>query len=219
MKTPFFILFISVISSAKAQDYEVVLHKDLLKEAMVNTGYKVARNELYIDKLRQIQDRRDRITTYSAGIEEVQRQIFNSLSNVDNAIKNSVALYNVSVRIPKIFQNLATAAKLAAGKPYLVTIAANTAQIFTGRIIQLQDYLEQFVLSADEKTLLDPIQRTRFVLEVSTDINILYNLSEQLVSNFKLYNLNDAVNKIVPYKMYINMDARILTDMRNQFKF
>jgi len=50
-------------------------------------------------------------------------------------------------------------------------------------------------------------------------INILYNISEQLVNNFRLYNLNDAVNKIVPYKMYINMDAVIVKDMLNQFKF
>jgi hypothetical protein len=206
-------------SGAIAQDYQVVFHRDLLKEAVINTGYKVARNEMYASKLKEIQDKRERISVYATSIEEVQRQIFNSLSNVDNAIKNSVSLYNVSLRIPKIFNNLETATGLAVGKPYLISIAANTTQIFTGRIIQLQDYLEQFVLSADEKTLLDPIQRSRFVLEVSTDINILYNLSEQLVNNFKLYNLNAAVNKIVPYKMYVNMDARIVNDMINQFKF
>ena len=219
MKISFFLLLFPLATRAMAQDYEVVFHKDLLKEAVANTGYKVARNELYSDRLKQIQGKRERITAYSTSIAEVQRQIFSSLTNADNAIKNSVALYNVSLRIPKIFQNLTTATTLAAGKPYLILIAANTTQIFTGRIIQLQDYLEQFILSADEKTLLDPIQRTRFVLEVSTDINILYNMSEQLVNNFKLYNLNAAVNKIVPYKMYINMDARIVNDMRNQFKF
>lgn len=219
MKFTFFLFSMFIAGLVNGQDYEVVFHKDLLKEAVANTSYKVARNELYSNKLKEIQSKRERIAAYSTSIEEVQRQIFSSLTNVDNAIKNSLALYNVSLRIPKIFKNLRTATTLAAGKPYLISIAANTTQIFTGRIIQLQDYLEQFVLSSDEKTLMDPIQRTRFVLEVSTDINILFNLSEQLVNNFKLYNLNDAVNKIVPYKMYINMDARIVNDMLNQFKF
>jgi hypothetical protein len=219
MKLTLFLSAIFIAGAVNAQGYEVVFHQDLLKEVAANTSYKVARNELYSHKLKEIQDKRERIAAYSTSIEEVQRQIFNSLSNVDNAIKNSKALYNVALIIPKIFKNLTIATGLAAGKPYLISIAANTTQIFTGRIIQLQDYLEQFVLSADEKTLMDPIQRTRFVLEVSTDINILYNLSEQLVNNFKLYNLNDAVNRIVPYKMYINMDAQIVNDMLNQFKF
>ena len=216
MKTVLLSLFLCPLMVTAQQ---VVYHKDLMTEATANTSYKVARNALYSDKLKEIEDKRTRVTAYSTSIEEVQHQIFASLSNVDYAIKNSKALYNVSLRIPKIFENLATATSLAAGKPYLITIATNTTQIFTGRITQLQSYLEQFVLGADEKTLIDPIQRARFVLEVSTDINILYNISEQLVSNFKLYNLNDAVNKIIPYKMYINMDAVIVKDMLNQFKF
>jgi len=216
MKTALLSLFLCPLMVTAQQ---VVYHKDLMTEATANTSYKVARNALYSDKLKEIEDKRTRVTAYSTSIEEVQHQIFTSLSNVDYAIKNSKALYNVSLRIPKIFENLATATSLAAGKPYLITIAANTTQIFTGRIAQLQSYLEQFVLGADEKTLIDPIQRARFVLEVSTDINILYNISEQLVNNFKLYNLNDAVNKIIPYKMYINMDAVIVKDMLNQFKF
>ena len=216
MKTALLSLFLCPLMVTAQQ---VVYHKDLMTEATANTSYKVARNTLYSNKLKEIEDKRTRVTAYSASIEEVQHQIFASLSNVDYAIKNSKALYNVSLRIPKIFENLATATSLAAGKPYLITIAANTTQIFTGRIAQLQSYLEQFVLGADEKTLIDPIQRARFVLEVSTDINILYNISEQLVSNFRLYNLNDAVNKIIPYKMYINMDAVIVKDMLNQFKF
>ncbi len=216
MKTALLSLFLCPLLVTAQQ---IVYHKDLMAEATANTSYKVARNYLYSDKLKEIEDKRQHIATYSTGIEEVQHQIFASLSNVDNAIKKCKALYNVSLRIPKIFDNLAKATSLAAGKPYLITIAANTTQIFTGRIVELQNYLEQFVLAADEKTLIDPIQRTRFVLEVSTDLNILYNLSEQLVNNFKLYNLNDAINKIVPYKMYINMDAVIVRDMLNQFKF
>ncbi len=216
MKTALLSLFLCPLVLNAQQ---VVYHKDLMTEATANTSYKVARNTLYSDKLQEIEDKRERVATYSIGIEEVQHQIFTSLSNVDNAINNCKALYNVSLRIPKIFDNLTKATSLAAGKPYLITIASNTTQIVAGRIVELQNYLEKFVLGADEKTLIDPIQRTRFVLEVSTDINILYNISEQLVSNFKLYNLNDAVNKIIPYKMYINMDAVIVKDMLNQFKF
>src|SRR5689334_2866516 len=116
----------------KAQ--QVVYHRDLMTEATSNTNYKVAHNTLYSDKLQEIEDKRERIATYSIGIEEVQHKIFTSLSNVDNAIKNSKALYNVSLRIPKIFDNLTKATSLAAGKPYLITIASNTTQIVAGRI-------------------------------------------------------------------------------------
>ena len=156
---------------------------------------------------------------YTTIIEEVQRKVFNSLTNVDGAIKNGKTLYYISQKIPQIFKNLQTASMLAAGKPYLVTIATEHANIIVQRVIKLQTHLQDFVLKDDSKTLINPTDRDKLVYEVYQNINIIYSLSTAMVSRFELYNLQDAVNKVVPYRMYINVDKIIIKDIAKKLKF
>ena len=74
-------------------------------------------------------------------------------------------------------------------------------------------------MSSDETTLINQADRDKFVHKIYEEVTILYNLSESLINDFTLYNLQDAINKIVPYKQFINMDASIVTGTLNRFKF
>jgi len=203
----------------QAQYYEILIHTDLPITQAENSAYKIARDYLYNNTLSSVKDHRQDVSLYSAGIEEVQRNIFNSLSNVSDGIKNGKALYYVAQRIPKIYTNLSTATSLAVGKPYLITIATSTVTIMIARITNLENYIQNFIAKSDDQTLITPTDRDKFVREVRNEVNILYTLSSSLVSNFKMYNLQDAINKVVPYKVFINMDKNIVTDLKTTFKF
>lgn len=176
-------------------------------------------NKLYEKKLDKIKADRERTMQYAETIEEVQRKMYSSLTNVESGLRNGKTLLYISKKIPKIFDNLKEATTLAAGKPYLLAVAKENTEIMVGRIIKLQAYLKDFVLKADDKTLLNPLDRDKFVWEVYQDINIIYALSESMVSMFKMYNLQDAIDKVVPYKLYYNMDKIIVNDIRNKLKF
>jgi hypothetical protein len=47
---------------------------------------------------------------------------------------------------------------------------------------------------------------------------IIHAMSSSLVRTFKMYNLQDAINKVVPYQMYVNMDKTIMQDIIKKIK-
>jgi hypothetical protein len=175
-------------------------------------------HKIYQTKLDQVKDRREKTLAYATVIEEVQNSVFNSLTNVDAAIRNGKTLIYISKKIPKIFDNLAEASQLAMGKPFLMTIAKDQAQVITERVIRLQDYLNNYVLKDDSKILINPTDRAKFVHEVYQNIQIIEAMSSSLVRTFKVYNLQDAVNKIVPFQMYMNVDKILIQDIVKKVK-
>lgn len=215
MKTQL-IFFLMVASAAKAQ--RTVVHTDLIPTMQSNSEYKILMNKTYENKLNTIKDHREKTLGYVTTIEQVQQKTFNSLTNADAALKNGKTLIYISKKIPQIFKNLAEASQLAAGKPFLATIAADQAQVITGRVVKLQSYLSDFVLKDDPKALINPTERAKFVYEVYQNLLIIHSMSNALVNSFKLYNLQDAVNKVVPYQTFKNVDKILVDDIIKKVK-
>lgn len=212
----FLFIPILIVTGAKAQ--RTVVHTDLIPRIHANTEYKVLMNKAYEDKLNQVKEDREKTLAYATTIEQVQQKIFNSLTNVDAAVRNGKTMLYISKKIPEIFDNLTEASQLAAGKPFLATIAADQAQVITERVVKLQKYLSDFVLKDDARTLINPTDRAKFVYEVYQNIQIIESMSSALVRTFKMYNLQDAVNKVVPFQTYKNVDKILIQDIVNKVK-
>lgn len=212
-----FPLALALSSVVTAQ--RVVIHQDLIQQSTANTAFKVALHSQYRDKLAQVEENRKGILTHVTTVEEVHRRVFNTLTNVDGALRNGRTLWYIGQKVPQIFTNLKTAAVLAKDKPYLVHLLASHSQLIMGRVGRLQQYLQELVLQNDPQVLINPIQREKMVHEVYTDISIIHSVSNSMVSMFKLYNLQDAVEKIVPLKMYYNMDRTLVQDIMRKTKF
>lgn len=212
------ILLSSVIVVMNAKAQRIVAHTDLIPQMNANSAYKVGMHKLYDNKLNQVKQDREKTLAYATSIEQVQRSVYNSLTNVDGALRNGKTLIYISKRIPQIFNNLSEATQLAAGKPFLMTIAADQAKVIVERIVKLQNYLNDFVLKDDPKSLINPTDRAKFVHEVYTNIQIVHAMSSSLVKTFKLYNLQDAVNKVVPYQTFLNVDKIVLQDVLKKVK-
>jgi hypothetical protein len=83
-----FILLIAVYGIKVGEAQRVVIHNDLIATNTSNTIYKVGMHKLYDSKLNEIKNRREKTLQYATTIEEVQRKIFGSLTNVEGAIRN-----------------------------------------------------------------------------------------------------------------------------------
>jgi hypothetical protein len=201
----------------KAQSF--VIHNDLIATQGTNSSYKIAWNELYGQKLDAIKKDRERTTSCLGIIQQVQEKILKSLSNVDDAIKNGKALFYISKKIPLIFTNLQKSVVAAVGKPYSLVLVGNQIPIFTVRLTNLTNYLNQQVLGSDASILMDQASRDRFVRNVYDEINVLYQLSSSMYRTIESANFQDAVNKIVPFQTYINIDKVIIQDILFRFKF
>jgi hypothetical protein len=198
----------------------IVIHPDLLQRVAENTADKQAWLLLYNNSLDTIQSHRKKVLLNWSTIEAVQQKIYSNLTNVDDGIKQSKQLYYIAQKVPKIFDNVLEASKIAIGKPYLVTYWNGTGQLLIDKVLSLQNFVSTFIMSHDNDSLLiDQTTRDQFLWQIYNLINTIYNISSNMVYLFKQYTFQMALNKVVPYQWYINLDKNISQQILNNSKF
>jgi hypothetical protein len=218
MKTLFIIgLF---IFSTKGKSQSIVYHQDLMQRIAENTADKQSWLMLYNNSLDTIQSDRKKVLTNWSTIEVVQQKIYSSLTNVDDGIKESRQLYYIAQKVPKIFDNIVEAGKIALGKPYLVVYWNGTGKLLTDKILSLQNFVSTFIMSHNNDSLLiDQTTRDQLLWTTYNMINTIYNISSNMVYMFGQYSLQMAINKVVPYRWYIQLDKSITQQILSNEKF
>jgi hypothetical protein len=222
MKSKFFISLIvfcfCFFCNVEAQS--IVIHPDLLQRVAENTADKQAWLLLYNNSLDTIQSHRKKVLVNWTTIEAVQQKIYSNLTNVDDGIKQSKQLYYIAQKVPKIFDNVLQASEIAVGKPYLVAYWNGTGQLLIDKVLSLQNFVSTFIMSHDNDSLLiDQTTRDQFLWQTYNLINTIYNISSNMVYMFKQYTFQMALNKVVPYEWYINLDKNISQQILNNTKF
>ena len=218
MKTLFIIGL--MIFSIKGKSQSIVYHKDLMQRVAENTVDKQSWLLLYNNSLDTVQSDRKKVLANWSTIEAVQQKIYNNLTNVDDGIKESKQLYYIAQKVPKIFDNILEASKIAVGKPYLVVYWNGTGQLLIDKILSLQNFVSTFIMSHhNDSLLIDQTTRDQLLWTTYNMINTIYNISSNMVYMFRQYTLQMAINKVVPYQWYINLDKSITQQILNNAKF
>ena len=175
---------------------------------------------LYNKNLDTVQSDRKKVLANWSAIEAVQEKIYKNLTNVDDAIKQSKQLYYIAQKAPKIFDNILQASKIAVGKPYLVVYWNGTWQLLAEKVLSLQTFVTKFIMSHNNDSLLiDQTTRDQLLWTTYNMINTIYNISSNMVYMFRQYTLQMAINKVVPYQWYINVDKSVTQQILNNAKF
>lgn len=220
MKKVFFIIIVLAIFFLKGKSQSLVYHQDLIQRVAENTADKQGWLLLYNNSLDTVQSDRKKVLANWSTIEAVQQKIYKNLTNVDDGIKQSRQLYYIAQKVPKIFDNILQASKIAIGKPYLVVYWNGTGQLLTDKILSLQNFVSTFIMSHDNDSLLiDQTTRDQLLWRVYNQVNTIYNISNNMVYQFRQYSLQMAINKVVPYQWYINFDKSITQQILNNAKF
>jgi hypothetical protein len=220
MRKPFFIIIVLAVLFFEAKSQSIVYHKDLIQRVAENTVDKQSWLLLYNNSLDTIQSHRKKVLANWSTIEAVQQKIYKNLTNVDDGIKQSRQLYYIAQKVPKIFNNIIQASEIAVGKPYLVVYWNGTGQLLIDKVLSLQNFVSTFIMSHDNDSLLiDQTTRHQLLWTTYNMINTIYNISTNMVYQFTQYSLQMAINKVVPYKWYINFDKSITQQILNNAKF
>lgn len=215
-----FFIIVAVVFSFKTQSQNLVYHQDLLQRVAENTADKQSWLLLYNNSLDSVQSDRKKVLTNWATIEAVQQKIYSSLTNVDDAIKQSRQLYYITQKVPKIFDNILAAGKIAVGKPFLVVYWNGTGQVLMDKVLSLQNFVSTFIMSHNNDSLLiDPTTRDELLWTTYNMINTIYNISANMRAMFSQYTIQMAINKVVPYTWYSNLDKTITKQIVNNAKF
>lgn len=219
MRKGFFIIIFLAVLFMKVKSQGIVYHKDLMQRVAENTADKQSWLMLYNNSLDSILSHRKKVLANWSTIEAVQQMIYKNLTNVDDGIKQSRQLYYIAQRVPKIFNNIIEASEIAVGKPYLVVYWNGTGQLLIDKILSLQNFVSTFIMSHDNDSLLiDQTTRDQLLWTVYNQINTIYNISNNMVYQFRQYTLQMAINKVVPYQWYINFDKSITQQILNNAK-
>ena len=216
-KTLLLLLFLPAICRiAMAQQIEV--HTDLIKTSAKNTAYKVAKNTLYQQKLKEIQKYRDSIAVYTTAIEEIQRTTYNALTNANAAILQGKTVWCTLQKIPVIVSNCSKIIAQSAGNPMLIPFATWTKEQLLLRTENLQNFLEQVLLKASDENLMNPVTRSVLVQSIYTEIDIMETLTEVILNKYKLYSTQKLINELTPLIGYINLDKQKMTYILERIK-
>ena len=209
-----------MIFTLKGTSQNIVYHKDLIQRVAENTVDKQSWLLLYNNSLDTVQSDRKKVLANWSTIEAVQQKIYSNLTNVDDGIKESRQLYYIAQKVPKIFDNIFEASKIAVGKPYLVVYWNGTGQLLIDKILSLQNFVSTFIMSHhNDSLLIDQTTRDQLLWTTYNMINTIYNISSNMVYMFRQYTLQMAINKVVPYQWYINLDKSITQQILNNAKF
>jgi len=220
MRKTFFMIIVLAVFFFKTKSQGIVYHQDLMQRVAENTADKQSWLLLYNNSLDTIQSYRKKILTNWSTVEAVQQKIYKNLTNVDDGIKQSKQLYYIAQKVPKIFKNILEASRIAIGKPYLVVYWNGTGQLMTDKILSLQNFVSAFIMSHDNDSLLiDQTTRDQLLWTTYNQVNTIYNISNNMVYQFRQYSLQMAINKVVPYQWYINFDKSITQQILNNAKF
>ena len=209
-----------MIFTLKGRSQNIVYHKDLIQRVAENTVDKQSWLLLYNNSLDTVQSDRKKVLANWSTIEAVQQKIYSNLTNVDDGIKESKQLYYIAQKVPKIFDNILEAGKISVGKPYLVVYWNGTGQLLIDKILSLQNFVSTFIMSHhNDSLLIDQTTRDQLLWTTYNIINTIYNISSNMVYMFRQYTLQMAINKVVPYQWYINLDKSITQQILNKAKF
>ena len=215
-----FLIIGFIIFSLNGRSQSIVYHQDLMQRVAENTADKQSWLLLYNNSLDSIQSHRKKVLANWTTIEAVQQKIYKNLTNVDDGIRQSRQLYYIAQKVPKIFDNILQASQIAVGKPYLVIYWNGTGQLLIDKILSLQNFVSTFIMSHDNDSLLiDQTTRDQLLWATYNQVNTIYNISNNMVYQFRQYTLQMAINKVVPYDWYINLDKGITQQILNNAKF
>jgi hypothetical protein len=193
----------------------IVVHNDLLKTEAENSAYRQARLGLYNQAMDSIKSYKEIAAGNWAVIQQIQQKIYSGLTNVDDAIKQSKELEQIVTKtIPAIFNNLAEAGALSVQKPYLAVYWNGMQQIIINKVSDLATYITTFITSVgdDPSMMIHQTDRDQVLWQLFNRINTIYNITCAQVNLFKLYNLQTAINAVVPLSFYKSFDASIVNN-------
>ena len=213
----FSLLLLCMIQVLHAQ--QVVIHPDLISQQGRNTAYKLFWAARYNKTLEHIKDHRSSTLGSMAAVEQIQQKIFKSLTLVEQGLKDGRTVWYTARKIPRIFSLYEEAAKLAVKKPYLLTMVSREAELCYQRLLNLTQYLQEALLTSDESVLMDPVTRAKLVHQVYEEVRVMEALGQHLVFTLQAHTLQNAIQQVIPYKDYIQMDRAIIEGILRQWKY
>jgi len=179
------------------------------ENAVVRNAAEISNNEL----LGKINKSLDNINTNTSCIVLAQSMIYSSLSNVNSALKNGLALRDMYSVCEEIIGYGREMGKLGVHEPYLLLFSEQIIRDITWRSTQMITEISGFLLREGQDILMDHNSRDELIAGIRTDLQVIRGLAYGAWKAMYWAKIRGVIKILNPFQGFINRDVQIVSDI------
>ncbi|WP_426329090.1 hypothetical protein [Pedobacter sp. R-06] len=205
---PFFLLAQRIVFDAR--------HLATVNEnAVVRNAAEISHNEL----LGKINKSLDNINLNTSSVVMAQSMIYSSLSNVNSALKNGMALRDMYAVCEDIIGYSREMGKLGLNEPYLLLFSEQIVKDITRRSAQMMTEISGFVLKEGQDILMDYNSRDKLLAGIRADLQIIRGLAYGAWKAMYWAKVRGVIKLLNPFQGFINRDVQIVSDIVTKTRY
>ena len=207
MKKVLILLAFSFLLSAFASAQEVVFDPQHFLAVMENGAARNSAEVTHNQYLSKIDNNLSNIGINVSTVVLAQTIIYNALSDVNSALKDGIAVKNMSVMVEDMINYLSQCLALAKTQPYLVLFASNIESEMVTKSIGLLSQVSGFVLKEGGNVLADYNARDQLLAKVNQQLAILDGLAYGAWRAMYWAKERGLIASLNPFTNWINKDV------------
>ena len=151
-------------------------------------------------------------------IQNIQKQIYNGLSQVSTALSNGLDIYNATNIVTDIITYQIRVITLAGDDPLLLAFAVKMETEFYTKATGIVTELSGVAFTGGKTNLMDSGQRTYLIHKIIDDLRVMRSVSYMAYSKMYYANRIGILTALNPFQGYINQDKAIIQRIRTQYR-
>ena len=192
------------LSASKAQEY--VFDPSYCASVIANGAVRSGAEETHNKYLGQINNNVNTINTNVSSVVLAQTIIYNGLANVNSALKDGLAVKNLSVIIADMVNYLNQCLIMARSQPELLLFAQKIEQQMQQRAVALVGDVSGYVLKEGDNVLADYNSRDQLLRKVTMQLQVIDGLAYGAYRAMYWAKERGIIASINPYQTWINTD-------------
>ena len=215
----FLILTLCAGKNGSAQGYKIVIDKKHNAAVAENGAYQSAAEVSHSNYLERIGHNLQTINTNTGSVVLAQTMIYESLSNVNSALKNGMMVKDLSVITADILRNTNNVVEMARAEPYLLLFAESYAGEIRARAARLVSDVSQSILKQGGNMLADYNSRDQLLNRVRQELQIIDGMAYGAWKAMFWAKQRGIIAGMNPYTAYIDNDRATVNDIIRNAKY
>jgi len=216
---PFIFFAFCFLLSTLSYGQEYVFDPSYFESVNANGAVRSSAEEAHNNYLGKINNNLNTININVGSVVTAQTIIYNALANVNSALKDGIAVKNLSVTVADMVSNLNQCLTLAKSQPYLLLFAQNIEQQLQARAVALVSNISDFVLKSGNNVLADYNARDQLLRKVIQQLEIMDSLAYGAWRAMFWAQQRGLIASINPYQSFINKDKLFVSQIISNSKY
>lgn len=218
MKSIVFFLFAFCFAlSAYSQEY--VFDPEYFYSVEANAAVRLAAEDTHNQYLSKIHTNLNDININVGSVVTAQTIIYNSLANVNSALKDGLEVKYMTKLTADMIGYLNQCLTLAKSEPYLLMFATNFEQQIQARSLTLVSDVSGYILKSGDNILADYNSRDQLLKKVTQTLQILDGLAYGAWRAMFWAKQRGLLASINPWQAYINKDKLFVRQIIGKAKY